>query len=120
MGKWAQYRYRGRGASSAASEFPLAPPGPDDFSLASASLRVDISQNDGCPEGADGWDWQRSMSPSGPWTDQPSEISFDCGAGTNLVDPCIADDPWFARTRWTLSNLPVSDWSEPYSTTCSI
>lgn len=118
MGRWAQQRKRGSDRNPSGPAFPLAPPTSEQWHPTSASLQIDASSDEACPEGADGADVQWRVEGDGPWTDVGDALG--CGDSVNVLPTCVIDHDFQVRIRWHLDGTPVSDWSEPQPISCSI
>lgn len=113
MGRWAQYRTRGRGAATTA--FPLPAPAfesewigtqTDPGDLVDITLEVLIA----CPSPADGMLTEYGTSDTGPWT---SGENASCGDVTEIASGIAAGSYW-VRVAWQTDGVTqISPWSDP-------
>ncbi len=114
MGKWAQYRYRGRGATAAALIDP--PIHPDQVNTGQIGTeQVDLFTYGPFPDGASTVQVQYRTHGSSTWID-----GADVGADTEvlLISGTVVDDEYDFQARWMDSfDNPISDWSDTWSLT---
>jgi len=113
MGRWSQYRHRGRGGSAPASAFPLAPPDGESFTTSGVDSNLSFDNFAGCVAGADNFlvRWANNATPTGGGSDQGG-----CGASGLLEEGAVPDDVWQVQFRWSNDGNPVSDWSNSFPT----
>lgn len=111
MGRWAQYRKRGRGGLPAVSGpgFPQNPPQPGgDWETTSSGLSVNIQMLNPCPGTVDSVGVQYRVQPSTTWLDTSD---CDCEDGQNVVSEQMLGSIVEVRARWLSLGVGVSDWS---------
>jgi len=114
MGRWAQYRTRGR-AGGEVSAFPLPAPVYDSDWVASGVLSegleiLNVELLVACPVPADGA-WSQYSTDGETWLDGSN---CSCGDVTEIVASLEAVD-YYVRIRWQTDGItPISDWSVPH------
>jgi len=110
MGRWAQYRHRGRGESAPVSEFPQSPPAAEFWWPNGIGGRLDLNTSPGFPDAS--WSIQAEwrLQPDIEWTG-----TVTAGEETNVivVDPASLGDTYDMRARWVSGITPdiLSDWA---------
>jgi hypothetical protein len=117
MGRWAQYRHRGRGVGQAAAGFPLVPPAPTDWELDApdaSTFRYIIDNNPGgAPRVGYRYHEIGGAGDFGSGSFAVSESPFEVPA---VLDP----GDYLAAIQWLDgSDNPLSDWSDDQGITVS-
>jgi hypothetical protein len=110
MGRWAQYRRRGRGAGgSDAPSFPLLWPTEEEWELSSGGGSVSMTMLVPCPGDAEEVGSNYLVEPSTTFLDSGQQLCFDSGLVVAEQLPGAIVD---VRIRWqTAGHVALSDWS---------
>jgi len=112
VGRWAQYRKRGRATPVA---FALSPPIVDvDFHGVASEEHISVAMDAPCPDGADGVGVRWRKVGTEEWT--PGD-PLACEAA-ELLGSCDLADNYEVQCRWTAAGDPVSDWSASSFVVC--
>lgn len=117
MGRWAQYRHRGRGGSAPAA-FLLPPPSAEDFYAFSETANIAITMQTPCPEGADEVGVRYRKVGDEAWT---AAEECQCDDTSNVTPLCDLGDSYEVQIRWLDNTMaPISDWSNSNVVLCAV
>lgn len=116
MGRWSQYRHRGRGGNASAPGYSIAAPVSGNWEWTSLSQELDASMLAGCPLTVDGILTQYRVDGEETWIDGPL---MECGGDIPVFSPCDTDFDYQGRIAWATGGVQVSDWSAPKTVTCT-
>lgn len=106
MGRWAQYRHRGRGSPTAVS-YPLGPPEEGAWSLASADDVVQIIFDGETPAPATGAVARWRLVDTEIWTG----VDYFPTAGVGYIYGAGDGNTVEVQTAWATATEQLSDWS---------
>jgi hypothetical protein len=117
MGRWSQYRHRGRGNPSAPALLDV-PVTPDDFDPHGAGLALAVDAGNPFTQDAPLIELQYRILFTSVWT---AGNYLAVGASVNLVSPAVLDDVYEVQARFVDSgHVPLSDWSPSVIVTISV
>ena len=114
MGRWAQYRHRGRGKGETGESYPYSPPSAYFWWPTGVGARLELNAAESFPDPSWSVQVQWRLEPDTEWTGYASATE---NTGVIIIDPASLGDTYDMRARWVVGLDPtiLSDWSEPQS-----
>jgi len=113
MGRWAQYRHRGRGGSAPGVSFISPPVHPDEVSAYQDGTDVNAITTAPWPDGAVTAEFMWRQVPSSVWIEG---VQIGVDTSVLLASGFTDGDEVEVRVRWLdVDSNPISDWGTTFS-----